>query len=407
MADMNALEKLAAGRLIVARRFPYFRAAINAMIPHAMPGLGTFGVTKRLVMYYDPAVLDKWDVEQVGAAILHEANHPMREHPARCERMQSDHQLYNIASDCEINDDFQRAMLRLPDGGVFPATFKLKDGLTAEEYYRALEQQGESGEHLSGSKGRGVGNGDCGGCAGNPKDFEEELDKQHGRSDRAIAQTRRAVADAVQKAAAHGKGDVPAGLRRWADTELAPPRIPWRQKLARVVRGACAYKSGAVDLAYDRPSRRQAAVGYGPGRPVIPAYRAPVPRVAVIVDTSGSMGSAELAEAVSETNGVLKATGANVTFVACDTRTNEPRKVRSVNDVKNRLEGGGGTDMTPAFEVLSRERERPDVIICVTDGQLYGSYPDDPPPCRAIWVVVGGYNFEPRWGEVVHTEERA
>ena len=419
---MNAKDKLAAGRLVAVRRMPYYRAALNSLVPHPMPGLGTFAVSRRLVMLYDPAVVEEWSVETIAAVLVHEINHPMRSHHDRCERVHAEPETWNVAADLEINDDIRRATLRLPGGAMFADRFGLTEGLTAEEYYRKLldqreqERQKPKGDQKSDDSsepnsksvdaGRGIGNGSCGGAAGNPLPCEAEIDEQVGRSDRAVSQTRRTVAEAVRAYAASGKGDVPGGLVRWSDSQLASPKIPWRQKLSRLVRVASAHKAGAVDLSYDRPSRRQAGVGYGAGRPVMHAFRAPVPRVALIVDTSGSMGSGEIDRAVAETSGVLRATGGDVQFVACDTETHGVHKVRTWTQLRKLLEGGGGTDLRPAFKALEETRERPDVVICITDGWIGNDYPAKAPAmARVIWVVVGSCSFTPRWGEVVKIEE--
>ncbi len=428
---MTPKDKLAAARLKAAQAMPYFRAAITGLVPKEAPGLGTFGVTKHGVMLWDPACLERWSVDETATVLVHEVSHLLRDHNGRCERIAGEHQMWNIAGDLEINDDIVAAGMTLPGGqdeGVYPSTFNLDDGLTAEEYYRELDKlpkrkitvvvaggegsgdgEGEDGDGQGKNKDGAVGRGKCGGCAGNPGEDEDEVDGKSGRSDVEIERIKRTVAEAIHKEAASGRGTVPAGWQRWANQQLQPPKIPWRQKLARAVRGAVAYRPGAVDLHYTRPSRRQAGVGFGPGKPVLPALRAPIPKVSVIVDTSGSMGDQELLEAVSETRGVLDACGAGVTFCACDAEVHELREVRHWKDVVGLLKGGGGTNFIPAFEALEKRRPRPDVVIFVTDG--CGPAPVEPPPYKVIWVLVGPYKQMPyagdgevTWGEAILIE---
>ena len=162
-----------------------------------------------------------------------------------------------------------------------------------------------------------------------------------------------------------------------------------------------------VDLHWGRPSRRQGGIGFGPGLPILPAYRAPVPRVAVIVDTSGSMGAKELQEAISETAGVLQAVGAPVKFVAIDAQVQGMTEIENPQDIARLLVGGGGTRMQPAFELLRNERERPDVVICCTDGQIDTFAEHE--WCRTVWVVVGNDDHaaegQPNnWGETIVIE---
>lgn len=426
---MTPRDKLAAARLMAIKRMPYFRSAVTGLVPKQAPGLGTFGVTKRGVLMWDPAAIERWSVEEAAGVVLHEISHLLRHHPDRQERMHAEQDLYNIAGDLEINDDLIAGGVKLPGEGVSPEKFRkdpttkklgldFSDGRTAEEYYRELEKvprqqvaqacggegDGESeddGGSGRGKLGEGVGRGKCGGCAGNPNPGEDEQDADGGgRSDVEMERIRRSVAEAIVSEAGKGRGTVPGGWQRWAEAQLKPPQIPWRQKLSRAVRGAIAYRPGAVDLHYTRPSRRQAGVGFGPGCPVLPALRAPVPRVAVIVDTSGSMGQEELLDAVSECRGVLNATGAHVTFCACDAAVHELQEVRHWKDVTKLLTGGGGTDFRPAIQAMEQQRPQPGVVIFITDGM--GPAPEHPPPFKVIWVLVGPYRQVPaEWGEII------
>ena len=172
-----------------------------------------------------------------------------------------------------------------------------------------------------------------------------------------------------------------------------------------MTRSACAWRENAVDHRYDAPSRRQAGIGYGPGKPILPRFRMPVPNVAIILDTSGSMGVQELAEAGRETAGILKAVGANVTFCTCDAAVTGVTKVRTIDEALKRLKGGGGTDMRPAFEALMKERPKPEVIICITDLAI-GDPGPEPKGAKVLWVAVGAYAQhcqDPAWGRVVRT----
>jgi hypothetical protein len=63
-------------------------------------------------------------------------------------------------------------------------------------------------------------------------------------------------------------------------------------------------KAGQVDYSYTRPSRRT-----GGGNMAMPSLRSPQPRVAVVFDTSGSMGEADLRAAAAEVHGVSKQLG--------------------------------------------------------------------------------------------------
>ena len=436
MSNLSTADKLSAARMSAIRAFPYFRVGIMRLVFRAAPGLGTLGVTKGWVVMYDPAVVDGWSVRALGTVIVHELMHLLRRHADRREHMSADHQIWNMAGDCEINDDLMTAGCEMPAGTdpCVPGRFGLADGLTTEEYYRALangtggkgkgkeknqagegegEGEGEDGEGQGKGNGRGKGkgkgkvmNGQCGGGAGGePLPGEAEADAEDGRGKAEQKRIERIVAEAVRQEASKGRGTVPGSWARWAGEVLDPPRVPWQQKLARAVRQSVAYRPGAVDYRYSRISRRQSGIGYGLGRPVLPALVATQPRISVIVDTSGSMGDKELTEALTEVRGVLAAAGGDVDLCACDAEVHELRKVRSWREAAGLLKGGGGTDMRPALAALARQKTRPDVAVVLTDGMI--GDPGEPPPYRVVWAIVGGNDFTCPWGEVVKVEKES
>jgi len=189
---------------------------------------------------------------------------------------------------------------------------------------------------------------------------------------------------------------------------LKPSKIKWEQKLARAIRGAVAWTSGKSDYSYSRPSRRQSLVGFGAGKPILSTLRSPTPRIAVGVDTSGSMGTEGITRAASEIACILKAVRAEVEFIACDCKVHEQKKLRGIKDLEGAFKGGGGTSFVPAFEAVAAMKPVPNIFIFITDGQ--GDAPVDPPKgVKVIWVLVGGSGCKPcagSWGgpEVTYGE---
>ena len=205
----------------------------------------------------------------------------------------------------------------------------------------------------------------------------------------------------AQDVLAHGKqpGTVPAGLLRWAEEVLAP-KVNWRALLAAELRRAVAEVSGAVDYSYRRPSRRSAVAG----QVVLPALRRPVPEVAVVCDTSGSMTEDLLAMVLAEVEGLLRALGLarQVRVLACDTAVAPAQRVSSARQVQ--LIGGGGTDMGAGIAAAAALRPRPAVTVVLTDG--YTPWPAEPP--KGMRIVVGLLGAQapdaPPWARAVRVE---
>ena len=143
----------------------------------------------------------------------------------------------------------------------------------------------------------------------------------------------------------------------------------------------------------------------------------PSPRIACVIDTSGSMGRDDLIEAMSEVDGVLKEVEGEVTIGICDAAMHGGlRKVRTTAEACAMLEGGGGTDFRPIFEALddAPKHERPHVVIVATDGD--GPAPHEPPrDVTVIWLLVGSHAVTPyasggnrvEWGEKIWLKDAA
>jgi predicted metal-dependent peptidase len=174
---------------------------------------------------------------------------------------------------------------------------------------------------------------------------------------------------------------IPAGWLRWAET-LLPSRTDWRNILAAEIRRAVAAVAGSVDYTYRRPARRART---SPGV-VIPSMYRPVPDIAIVCDTSGSMREELLARALAEIEALLTKAGlrtARVRVLAVDTAVHAVRRVSRAREVH--LAGGGGTDMGAGIAAATALRPRPSIVIVLTDG--FTPWPDRPPP--GIRVIVG------------------
>ena len=383
---------------------PYLASAVFRLEPWAADGLGTFGVDDAWRVLVDPAVLESWGVPAAAGVLLHEVGHALRDHAGQAERLGSDLDRYawNCCGDAAINDDLVAAEVPLPGHPVLPRDLRDGDGRpmepggTALAYYEALPvlAAGDGGDppddRPPGTAGGVVGivpgraqtpSTSCGrvaGAAGHAVDLPEDAGPGVSPAEQRL--TRRAVATAVEEAARGSRGTVPAGLRRWASAELAPPQVPWREVLRGTVRRGLASAAGAVDTTYARPSRRRV-----PGV-VLPGTRRPVPTVAVVVDTSASMGDGALHAVLGEVEGLARqvgATGRRLRVLAVDAAVHEVRSVRRAAELV--LRGGGGTDLTPGLHAAARGQPRPDVVVVCTDG--FTPWPDEPPG-RARWIVV-------------------
>jgi predicted metal-dependent peptidase len=396
-------DKLQAARLRLATERPYMGAALYNLVPVERLGLGTLAVDKWWRLYYDPEAVATWDVIHLAGVLYHEIAHLLRAHHERFEHAEKT--TANVSTDIEINDDIRNEGVQLPEGALYPEAFNLPAGLLAEEYYAKLtqgqqSQQGQQGGNSAegsadGQQGQNAaakadGNGKpaptcgrCGSCAhGHQEPWElgsPESSGVPGVSEAEAEVIRRQVAHEIVRIAAQSKerGSVPAHWRRWAEEKLRP-KVDWRRQLRSAVRAALATVAGAADYSYRKlPRRRLPNI-------VTPGLVQPVPEVAVVVDTSGSMSDDLLARALAEVQGVLRATGVHgATVLTVDAAVHTVQRVFDARQVK--LVGGGGTDMRVGIDAALKLRPRPHVIIVLTDGDT--PWPSSPP--RDVKVIAG------------------
>ena len=424
--------KLAAGRMKAAKWAPFLQRGVNALIfiedeRITVGGEPTFAVTPDFRMRYHPDAVTGWSADQIGAVLLHEVSHVLRDHYGRMKRLavpRSHAALWNLAGDMGINGDLADMRVPLPGDGVYHSTFGFPPGLTTEAYYHLLVKQAtpHKSKPCQGQCGSGAGHAADGESSPGKGDTKAEGnnagavgakgagDGEAGRSPADVARIKQGVAQDIQTAAANKRGTVPGGWQSWAGGVLKPAVVRWQDRLSRVLRGAVNQRAGLKDYSYRRPSRRQGAFGWGSGVPILPAMRATTPRVAVGLDTSGSMAwggrkTSPMALALAEVQGLLSAVDAEVSFVACDAAVHVNKKIKRGTPFAGLVVGGGGTSFIPAFDAVSSMRPRPDVFVFLTDGD--GEAPADPPPgVKVIWVLCGENKTDPGvpWGDRISIE---
>ena len=403
----RGIEGLAASRLWAATRFPYLASGVFGAQVIAEPDSGTVRVDEGWRMRADPELTAGWTAAQLGSVLIHHVCHLLRTHAERAQAAgvgPDEARTWIRAADAEINDDLVPAGLELPGRPVLPHHLGAPDGLLTEQYFDGIRARGERGGRggdttdRSAQSGAGEAAGSWLDCGSGADGVPRPGDGTGGLPGWQAELLRRQVA---QDVLAHAKqaGTVPAGLLRWAE-EFLHPKVDWRRLLAAELRRAVAQVAGAVDYSYRRPSRRAAVAG----DVVLPALRRPVPEVAVVCDTSGSMTEDLLAMVLAEVEGLLRALGLarQVRVLACDTAVAPAQRVTSARQVQ--LVGGGGTNMGTGIAAAVALRPRPAVTVVLTDGYtpwpaaapkgtrvvvglLGADAPDAPPWARAVRVV--------------------
>ena len=373
--------------------FGWYAGIISRLTFYWCDEVTTIAIDNHGRVYTNKEFWEKSTLKERVGYIVHESQHLLRKHHDRAAALKADPQLANICQDAEIND-CEKLREFLPGWVIKPEDYSWSPGKPWEEYYTSMDE--DLGAPKPDPK---VGAGDCGsGAAGKPQSYElpEPADGGPGMNELDMEIIRRQVAEKVKEQASRDPGSVGGSARVWAQETLAPPKIPWQKKLRGYARNFRNYKKGLSVPTYTRAGRKN----WNPGKLLRPGYIDPIPNIAVLVDTSGSMGRDGPA-ILAEVQGCLKVGGGNGgTVLVCDAQMQGVKKVRRVSQMA--FTGGGGTDMRIGINAAATLRDRPEFLVILTDG--YTPWPETPPPhMRVIIGLVGGCSITrcPSWAKVV------
>lgn len=373
---MSSLDRLRFARAYAAQQLPWFAPALFRARIIVSPAVDVAAVDRGYNVYFNPAVVDRiWETKERRTALselgflwVHEISHLLRDH---ADRARGDARRWNIACDFEINDS-EWTGLQMPAAypGMLPQDFGYARGLLAESYLNAMDAGANTFSEFGIDEGSGV--------HGRVRPWEEGDCQRISPVDEEII--RREVARRTREAAAEG---IPEGWRKWA-AEVLDSRIDWRTKLSHRLSVSLQRGLGSrTDYSYRRPSRRQ-SVYYPILPPVLSGGK--TARIAIVVDTSASMGEVQLQRALAEVAAIVKQFHYPVTIIPCDIQAYEPVKITAAKEAfqLHDLPGGSGTRMTAGIESALHLRPPPDAILVLTDGMT-----DYPAELQSAAVIFG------------------
>lgn len=436
-------DPLASARAYARIYAPYLSSTLYDMIPTPQVGLtelagGPLAVTERLLLLYDPDWVATVSTHVLATGLAHECFHNLLKHVKRGKQY-PDPKRFNRAADLFINGTMARQMheIRLPGGAgketvntwcfpdwaLMPEQYGFDVGLTADEYYALLEKQEQGNEANKqkekkgdGEAGSGGGSllqkimcGCCGGVAGNPlmQELEARMDQSNpnARSDSKLRESAKRMADALkQYLEGPGRGSMPGFEKELLTASDAVFQVPWQTKLGNTLRGLFGQvQTGNMDYSKRRPSKRSYARGI-----ILPGLVSYEPVICLILDSSGSMGSKQLRDALRVCVDVLQQTGISTAwFLEADTQAHRTPVRVSVRDLLSmEIQGRGGTDFRPAIKLMEEHRPRPNVVIYLTDGDGCAP-PEQPAGIHFVWAIVPSrWRATPApWGDVILLEE--
>ncbi|MGC0251226.1 DUF2201 family putative metallopeptidase [Pseudactinotalea sp. Z1748] len=435
-ADQHA--DFSAWRAVALSRMPYMAAMLFSVRVLNAPGLGTFAVDAAHRLYIDFDEVTEWGTTACAEVLLHEVGHLFGEHTTFAKDFgvtAADQKVWNAAADASINDDLAAAGCGyIASTGIMPAKLGEPDFQTAQHYYgvlKGLQQQqrqqqsggqgasssANSGQPDSSGSGRqpqdadtghgqgsssdgdgqgkpfaGCGSGSGGQAAPVELDAGDDFDGQApGASSGERKRLLVATAAQIIEHASRGRGNVPGGLVEQAEQLLTPSTTPWQRIIGSMVRRVVRRRAGQERTDYTRRDRRRhnVRIGTSGARVVYPGRSAPKVRLAVVRDTSGSMGPDELTTVTNEIVGIsrrLRIKGKDLQVLDVDADVHTTRGFTGARSL-NEVHGRGGTDMRVGIEQALRTPGGVDVVVVITDGGT--PWPDERPAVPVIACLVG------------------
>lgn len=403
--------------VMVLRKEPFYghllgsvMRRIDSSIPTAAVTLSPLGVS----LVVNPRFfIEQLNRDERCAVIKHEILHLVLRHLFRFEDAGMDRTLLNLAADLVVNQLVYP--WPLPEGAITLESFpqlQLRPNKSVEHYYKALErgrqmsgfqallQKLASGNHSHhghwadrGGEGFSADSepsttanaGSSGGCS--PPKLTEQLARILEESfNRQLQRARNRLTDRQW-------GDVPGSIRALLEQRQDGEggTVDWKRALRLFA--SAGYRTRVVATT----RRRSRRFGTYPGVRIRRERS-----LAVVVDTSGSIGAQELSSFFAEI-ALIHRTGSDVLVIECDAAVGATYPYRG--EPPKTIHGGGGTDFTPAFRWLRDEAgKRFDGCIYLTDG--CAAAPEVRPPCRLLWVLTpsgqGGEHL--RWGKQIRME---
>ncbi len=424
--DDPILTKLIKARVQLLFAHPFFASLCLRLrfIPDAVETMETDGKA----IFYSEKYVESLSPAELEGVLAHEALHCALGH--HCRRGNRTSERWNDACDYAVNPIILSNDLTLPAGALLKKKY---EGLSAEEIYAKLAPEspgGGGGQATQPQAGEGESS-----SQPQPQSQEPRANSQNGGNNQAkeeqssqpqtsngdaesngpspdanspqskptrrpggIGDVRDAVdengdpaseaekneqaqdwAIAAEQAAESAKhcGHNPVGVDRLLE-DSRESKKDWRAILREFVAATT-----PSDYRFCPPNRRHVHAGlYLPS-----IHREGLGPIVIGVDTSGSIGRAELQQFADEIAAIADQSQPEVIHVVfCDAAVQAMQEFSSSETITLKPKGSGGTDFRPVFEWVEENDVRPVCLIYLTDLCCSG-YPDSPPEYPVLWVT--------------------
>ena len=357
---------------------------------------------------YGRAFVDSLTDKQLAFLILHENMHKAYRHLVVWEKLwKKNAQLANMACDYVINlqifdYDPQGNEVEMPtdaNGEALGLIDEQYRGMDAHQVFILLEKQQQ--QKKSGGNAQGSGDESSEGKGGQGMDDHDWENAQEG-----TPQEQEQIAKDIEGALRQGAilaGKMGGNVSRDIN-ELLTPKVNWKDALRDFVKTST---QGKDQTTWRRLHKRYIGMDI-----IMPStYDEKVGSIVVAVDTSGSIGQAELAQFLGEVKAICdEVSPEKIDLLYWDTNvagheTYMGAELASLTET-TQAKGGGGTSPECVPSYMKEKRLEPECVIMLTDGYIGRQDPNDWQIGKPImWCIKGNKHFDiDVVGKVVHVE---
>lgn len=364
----NEVSRCAMALVLEEPFYGHLLAGVNRVIDYQTPTAAVAIRNTRPILIVNPHFfLKRLTKKKERVAVLkHEVLHLLFQHLFRMGQPRIDPFLFNLAADIVVNQFIGKKWC-LPDGAItldyFPIDFELEPDKTVEWYYKKLLAEADKiDKELMPSHS------DHEGWYTNDSESNHNTEKSIARHNFS-----RLVRDAKQR----GEKDfaqLPEPIKQIVSAliEQLEPTIDWRRVLRMF---SNASRKTRVANTLRRPSKRY---GTYPGIKIKRHHR-----LAVIIDTSGSISDDELSLFFAEVHAIWRQ-GTEITLIEADDSVQRTSEYNG-NGPPDNIAGRSGTAFNPALQWVQDATPTYDAAIYLTDG--YAMPPTVNPNCKLLWVL--------------------
>jgi predicted metal-dependent peptidase len=370
--------------------------------------------TNGMDVRYGRAFVDRLNDKQLAFLILHENMHKAYRHLVVWEKLYKRNAvLANIACDYVINlqihdydpNKYDTEMPTDEEGKPMGCLDEKYRGMDSQEVFLKLIE--EKGEDYGKAKVYVIGDGDenrssdDGDGEGIPTfdehDWEGASEASQEEKDEAGKEIEQALRQGSILVGKMG-GNVDRNI-----SEMLTPKIDWKEALREFVKSMTQGK--------DKSSWRRLHKRYLAADIIMPSsYSEKVGGITIAIDTSGSIGTEELSQFLSEVKSICEEVSPEVIdLLYWDTHV-AARETYTENELSGLTEstkpaGGGGTEPACVPKYMNKHNIKPECLLMLSDGYIgHQKESDWNIEAPVLWCIKGNSSFVAPVGKTVHVE---